>query len=254
MGSTLADVAFGICALVAVGVGGRLLRVAWRTRQLPELVFGSATLTQILAGLGFWLLPALLPGHSLWLGAAVTLGVEATGTVGVGLGCWLIFRRGQRGAMLAALGVAALAVALTAARLSISDPSQATAASPLGHGTQLPLAQAFTNVGVAVAYGWLAFEAFRYALLMRRRLKLGLDRPIVVHQFLLWGLASSAIVLINLAVVAVVPLTGRPTEETPWAHGGIALVGLVGAVALWCAFFPPRAYRAWADRGAEAAG
>ncbi|MDX1650544.1 MAG: hypothetical protein R3263_11895 [Myxococcota bacterium] len=254
MGSTLADLAYGICALVALLVGGRLVRLGLRTRQLPELVFGAATLTQILAGLGFWLLPPLLPEPAIWTGAAATLGVEAAGTIGVGLGCWLIFRRGQGWAVAAALGVALLAVGTTAARLALSDPSQASAATPLGHGDRLPLAQALTNVGVATAYGWLALEAVRYGLLMRRRLRLGLDRPIVVHQFLLWGVASGAIFLINVAVIAVVTATGRPPEEIAWAHGGTALVGLVGAAALWCSFFPPRAYRAWADRGAEAAG
>jgi hypothetical protein len=191
----------------------------------------------------------------VWAGAATSLLLEAVGTIAVCLGCWLIFRRGQAWARGAAFGLGLGVLALTAARLGISHPAQASAASPLGHGGgELALAQALTNGGVAAAYGWLAAEAIRYGLLMRRRLALGLDSPLVVHQFLLWGLAGAAIVTINLVVMGVVTATGRPAEDSVAAYGAMALIGMVGAAALWGAFFTPRFYRAWVLERAEAAG
>lgn len=254
MQMALADVAFGIMALVGLVVGGRLVRLWLRTRQLPELVFGAATLGQALSGVGFWLVPSLLPRDAVWAGGVACLLMETAGTVAICLGAWLIFRRGEGWARATAFGMSFGVLTLGAARLAISHPAQAAPGMPLGHGADLPLAQTLTNVGVAAAYGWAALEATRYGLLMRRRLALGLDSPILVHQFLLWGLASASIVAINLVVIGVVNATGKPAEAVPAAHAGIALLGLVGAVALWGAFFPPRFYRAWVLRGSEAAG
>jgi len=252
MMETLADIAFAVMAAVGLAVGGRLVRLWVRRRQMPELVFGGATLSQVLAGVGTSLAPAVLPRDAVWAGSAVFLVLEAVGTVAIGLGSWLIFRRSEGRARAAAWALGAVVLALTLARLALSDPGQATATTPLGHGQHLALAQALTNLGVAAAYGWMAFEAVRYGLLMRRRLALGLDDPIVVHQFLLWGLASASVVLINLLVIAVVAGTGRAAETIAWAHAGVALLGLMGAAALWSAFFTPGFYRAWVATRSEA--
>lgn len=250
----LADVAFGICALLGLAVGTKLLRLAYRTRQLPELVLGIATSSQVAAALGFWALPALLPEGSIWAGAAVALFIEALGSIALCIGCWVLFRRNEPWAQWLAGALSLMVLGLTATRLAMSHPELSSASMPLGHGPQLPLAQTLTNLGVAAAYGWAAFEATRYGLLMRRRLRLGLDHPIVVHQFLLWGVASASIVVINVLVVLVLNVTGRPETELPWAHGTIALIAFVGAVALWAAFFPSRLQRSWAERSREALG
>lgn len=249
----LADLAFAVVAFVGLAVGVRLLRLWMRTRQLPELVFGAATLSQSVAGIGFSLLPELLPQSAIWAGSATALALEAAGSVAMGLGGWLIFRRGEGWARAAAFGLGLGVLALTVARLAISHPAQASAATPLGHGDDLALAQTFTNLGVAAAYGWIAFEATRYGLRMRRRLALGLDSPLVVHQFLLWGLAAAAIVAINLVVIVVVSHTGRPAETVDAVHWLMAAIGLLGAAALWGAFFTPRFYRAWALGSRESA-
>ena len=147
-----------------------------------------------------------------------------------------------------------MVLGLTATRLLMSHPELSSRSMPLGHGAELPLAQTLTNLGVAAAYGWAAFEATRYGLLMRRRLRLGLDHPIVVHQFLLWGVACGSIVVINALVVVVLTMTGRPETELPWAHGTIAGIAFIGGVALWAAFFPSRLQWSWAERTREALG
>lgn len=254
MGMLLANLAFALCAVVGLAVAGRLLLVARRTRQAPELVFGCATLSQALSAIGFGLVPIVLPQSAIFFGTSAMLCMETAGTLAVAAGCWLIFRRGEGAARTAAILLSLFALAMTAVRLGLADPAAATAAGPLGHGEHFALAQSLTNSAVALAYGWMAFEAVRYGLQMRRRLQLGLDHPMVVHQFLLWGLASAVIVLINLGVIATVQLTGKPAETVAWAHGSIAAGGLVGAAALWLAFFPSRVHRAWAERLHEARG
>lgn len=250
----LADIAFGVCALVGLAVGAKLLRLYSRTREVPELVLGIATSGQVLAALGFWAFPQLLPEGSIWAGAAFALFMEAVGSISLCIGCWVLFRRGEAWARLAAGGVSLGILGLTGVRLAMSHPELSSPAMPLGHGDDLALAQALTNLGVIAAYGWAAFEATRYGLRMQRRLKLGVDHPIVADQFLLWGVACASIVVINVLVVAVLAVTGRPEFELPWAHGLIALLGFVGALALWSAFFPSRAHRAWAERRREALG
>lgn len=252
MADFVAGLAYGLLGLVGLVVGGRLLRLAARTHQLPELVFGLAAVTQSVTGIVFWVVPAALPQGLLWYGAAVALSAETVGIIFVCLGCWLIFRRGERWALATAVVLSLLAVAVTGIRLVVSEPAAATPQTPLGQEVDALAGQLLSNLAVAAAYGWLAIEALRYAVLMRRRLSLGLDPPIAVHQFALWGLACASIVAINLVVLATVMGLGVSVPQVPWIYGLVSLFGLVGALSLWFAFYPPHFYRVWVEDAAEA--
>lgn len=252
MAELVAAVSYALLAVAGLVVGGRLVGLAARTRELPELVFGLAAVTQSLTGIGFWLVPAVLPPGLLWHGAALALGAETLGIVFVCAGCWLIFRRGERWGLATALLLSLFAVAVLGLRLGLSDPAAAAPGTPLGQEIDALSGVFLSNLAVSAAYGWLAIEAFRYAMLMQRRLRLGLDPAIAVHQFALWALASASIVAINVLVAAAALGPGRAVTAISGLYAVVSLLGLVGALSLWLAFFPPSFYRAWVEDAAEA--
>ncbi len=93
---------------------------------------------------------------------------------------------------------------------------------------------------------WGTTEAFRYRILMNRRVKLGLASPVVADRFLLWGLAH---VFLGAAVwISSLPYAlGGDAEllaaATPSIRIGTALAGLVSVTCSLFAFLPPRWYR-----------
>src|SRR5690606_9383241 len=104
-----------------------------------------------------------------------------TGALLLALGTAHIFRPGEARAR---AGVAAIAVVLAGSdALRLRDP-----------GTIPPGALVFwtATLGSAAAYGWSAFEAGRYALLLRRRLRLGIADPAVARRIGLWAAACAA--------------------------------------------------------------
>jgi hypothetical protein len=99
---------------------------------------------------------------------------------------------------------------------------------------------------------WGAAESLHYWILMRRRLRLGLADPLVVDRFRLWSIGLGAMSLL-MASTILAPAVGVDPAAPGWVLLE-SLAGLVGAVALWLAFFPSRAYRASVARRAQPAG
>jgi hypothetical protein len=125
--------------------------------------------------------------------------------------------------------------------------------------TQSAGAQASTNAwylpGLAAqgaAYALNGWASARYWQMLRRRLSLGLVDPIVVNRILLWSTAAWVITLQYLYSTLFVVMTG----ESSVTGFGVALVsslGLIAAGTILLAFFPPRSYLLWLERGSEAA-
>jgi hypothetical protein len=89
-------------ALASTVVGGRLLWVARRTREAPELAMGLAFVVS--GAIGFPLLIAAQavqqasgPTAATHLLMALGAGFTFSGYVGLGVGCWRIFRPAARG-------------------------------------------------------------------------------------------------------------------------------------------------------------
>jgi len=101
------------------------------------------------------------------------------------------------------------------------------------------------------AYALNGWAGARYWRMLRRRLSLGLADPVVVNRILLWSAAAWAITLQYLYSTGVVIVTGGSSIS----GFGIALVsslGLIAAGTMLLAFFPPRSYLLWLERGSEA--
>lgn len=223
--------------LMSAVVGVRLLLLARRTRQAPEAAMGLAFLVS--GAIGFPLLTAssvlMAAGGAEGLvhlcRALGTVGTSA-GYVGLGVGCWRIYRPGARWPL--------APIALGTGALLVSSAIVAVSANTTGTGIASLALWSGVCVG-ALTFGWNAVESFLLHGQLRRRLALGLAEPEVVNRVLLWGIGAGA-----ACAMAVYALVLR-VAIGPVAPDGHRLVssglGLVAAISIWLAFFPPAAYR-----------
>lgn len=240
----------GIAAfmLTALFVGTRLLVLWWKTRKLPELLLGTAVLC--IGFLAFAVGTAaklLLVGSPELRGPLTGIGlfVECFGQMTLVLFSWRVFRpRSKLGATFAASLVVFILAAflgeiLSGQYLRYSDSLQST-------GPFVPLAQ----VARGSAPAWMSFECFSFHGKLRRRLAIGLADPMVVNRVALWGVGIGASA-VGYAFTTVHRLVyGLGLKEHVWAVTTVSMLGMVSAIALGTAFFPPAAYRRWVDRRA----
>lgn len=256
----------GIAAQVALGVtqtaylvamamlGTRLLLLARRTRELPELLLAGhfllcCTLGYSLQGSGHLL--GLEPAAPRSLVAGLLIFGHGASSIGVAAVLWFnyrVFRRGtQLGRAMLACGVAVLAVGYLG-YLASGGPR---------HGLPQGFWFWWLYAGYTGASLWTLAEPLRFVAILRRRRRVGLADPVVVDRFLLWGLGSAArFVMLAVGAWAFLALGGSATALATVATPtflGAGVAGLVVAGAYWLAFFPPRAYRRAVERQSRAA-
>jgi hypothetical protein len=225
--------------LVCVVGGTRLLLLARRTRGLPETVLGGGLLV-----LGGFVTPlaalsraetGLDPGvRGMFL--ALHLVLMALGMGGFAWFTQRVFRPDARWARALATGLPA-AMLLCVPIVAIERGFAAAASGPGPGG----VAHQVLSLAVLIR---TAFEALRYALLLRRRLSLGLADAAVAQRVLLWGSG------VGLATsMSAVTIAGELQGANPLTSvAGAAMMGAAGFAASSCiyvAFFPPRAYVRW---------
>ncbi|MCG8590124.1 MAG: hypothetical protein MJE66_12605 [Proteobacteria bacterium] len=252
----VAIVCFAVYVSVGAAVAVRLLRLAYRTRGLPELVIGSALL--LFAAINFplavsanYLLARFGPDAYLAAMSVAQLASSAT-VAGVFLFTYLVFRRHSPWALV-------LVIAGGLARAAIGFSYIYTAAGTLA---ELPLDVAIETLRpiygarmvpatlvYGVGFGWTAFEALRYHAAMRRRLLLGMADPVVVNRFAVWGGGNLVGTFFTVAIV-VCYLAGLSDESPVVTRLLVSLSGLVNAVTWLLTFLPPAGYLAWVRRRA----
>lgn len=218
--------------LASAVIGVRLLRLALRTRELPELLFGLGFL--IGGVFGNVAISAWRIGGDRLGDAAAFVGGGGQLLLMVGALClcastWRVFHRD-----------AAWATALFFSLAGVGGIGWA------GHGlTQGFAASTWEGTffwmgfaGRSLPYLWAAVSSGVYASRMRRRVALGLAEPIVANRFLLWAIGAGCAFAIFASTVVVLALGIAPFGP------GITLfrsaLGLVLATTMWLAFFPPR--------------
>jgi hypothetical protein len=218
-------------------VGGRLLWVARRTREAPELAMGLAFVVS--GAIGF---PLLIAGQAalqangpnptshlfMALGAAFTF----SGYVGLGVGCWRIFRPAARWPLVPITAGTLVLLAVCTLVATSSTPAEAPRRELVMWGG--------VCIG-ALTFAWNATESFLLYAQLRRRLALGLADPEIVNRVLMWGAGTVAAFGMTLHGLLLRALLGPVVSD---GHRLVSsLFGLVAAVAIWLAFFPPAAYR-----------
>jgi len=203
----------GLSALASVAVslvlGFRLLRLWFRSRQLPELAIGASFL--VAGVLGYIATILGNPGTAgLSEVMAYRVMISGIGLISIGVALtylfvWKVFRPEATWAR-ALFWAACVALLITIVPIS----------GDAGAGVEVNL---LTAVGDLVRFGggaWGAWESLRYYGLMRKRVRLGLAEPAVANRFLLWGIASLSTGSIFLITSTAVRLALSPARYTRW--------------------------------------
>ena len=243
----LANLAFVAMLVSGLATGLRLVLAAARNGRAPELWIGLSTLLAAVGGVIDT--AALRLAHADPAGAAFTLQAAARlcyvfSSTGLGVGIWRIFRpQGYWGAVLT-FAIAMVSAGAWGAYAAGGLHSFATGATA---------SLVWLYLGRMAPYAWAAAESFAYHGRLRRQLRLGLAEPLIAHQFLLWGVASSAMLGLIGVILGVYWWLGITPLETPVGLVPMAVFGLVGASTIYTAFFPPAFYRRWILRRAAPA-
>jgi hypothetical protein len=226
----LAVIGFGSFVVVSAIVGLRLLRIAIRTGEVPELAIGTALFAG--GGVGHGLIVASFALHAFpaaMTPIAVLIGNAAAsaGAIALAFGVWRMFRPFDRWPRIViGVIVALLAISLLERLRNIGI----VPAPPQVFWT--------ITIGGAVSFAWSAIESLRFHAMMRRRMRIGLADAATTRRFLLWGIAASAAVAIHVCA-AVNRFLDPGTIALPLLLVQDAL-GLTAAIGIWFAFFPPR--------------
>ncbi|MCP3982920.1 MAG: hypothetical protein GY723_00940 [bacterium] len=233
-----ASASFYVLTITVVGV--RLLVLARRNRQLPELYLGlslilGGTLGASLEAGAMVAVKDLDPERvGLMLAFGKFLGILALAMQGLFI--WKVFRCDSRWAP----GLLACYVGLACA---------AFAGFYLG-GTfttgQIPMGWFWLELlGRTAGSVWLICEASRYYGLMSRRVGLGLADPVVSNRFLLWAIAGGLGVLMMLTAA---PPALYPGSTSLWMAYDLVVFSLCGvgfSIVYALAFFPLASYQRW---------
>ena len=222
----LAALGVGSFLGVSLVLGVRLLRLAARTRQLPELAIGGGFLLSGAAGysliLGATVALSRAPHWTPWLWGGGLLSTSC-GAAGVALFTWRVFRPRGAGPWLFAALVAAMAAGWVGLGLEtgFDRPGLRGVSGWLGF------------CGRAGSFGWASVEAFRYSALLRRRLRLGLADPAAARRMLRWGVGAGAAtsIFLHSGLRALLDAPAAPTS--PEAAIPTAVLGVTAALAFW---------------------
>lgn len=242
----------GTLAFLAVGaiVGARLLLLARRTHQRPELYVGGALFLYAVLGQ-----PAIVTsrpaGDAFGQWASLTLlfiGLTANVATVAGMYAFttMVFRPDSRLARMM-IWCGTLLTAGCAVTLLFESSNRELGAS---YSLTTKIAIAILALNFSAVMFWTAVESLRYRRLLGKRLRLGLADPVVVNRFGLWGggclvCAASAIVLIG-CVAAGMNVTTDPVPILSTALSG----SFIGAC-WYLSFLAPPFYLRWVRAGAD---
>ncbi len=231
----------GFFVVVLAFVGIRLLALARRTRQLPELALGSGLLLIAFVGMPLSAAgraPGIVGtplGHTLF---AIGIMFVVCGAGNLFVFTWKVFRPRDKRA--AAFVAAAWMVLLL---LGVSIATVTSRSAELAEILMLARPWSLAIMGaLALQFSWSGAESIACYRKARRRLALGLADPVVVNRFLLWGISSVSAALLcgglilcalaNLVIVRdTIPLTI------------LAATGTITCLTWSLTFFPPRVYQ-----------
>jgi hypothetical protein len=226
--------------------GIRLLWLATRTRELPELALGighllGGSLGWALVMFGYLLMQQHSPRAGLVLMIAGLFCLNFA-VAAIGHFSWRVFNRDSRAAAVVfALFVAVLAVDFVHNGLLAHEFAPPTNTFWYWPGC----------LGRSGVWCWMSLATLLYYRKLRRRLPLGLTDPVTANRMFLFFIASSFIVLFAI-VVSGASLLGVWQRYPHFVNTFSSLLGIPSAVCSTLAFVPPRRYTDWIARRAPA--
>lgn len=234
-----------LAGLIFIAASLPLLRLAGRTREMPERVLG---ITFLLMGVSylFYELPFALTDETLLISFSLTgrllYGVSVLTTA---LFTKLVFHPGRAWADRLLWFTAALLVTGIAVSGWYGDWE---GLDPLGNPGFWP-----EWVGQMIPCVWVATAGLTQYAKARRRVRVGLTDPLVCNRFLLFG--GFGLAQVGTLALLVPSYVGYGTTGS-FSHAMDVSIGLfeyTSILAIWLAFFPPAAYRSWLNAPTPAA-
>lgn len=232
-------------------VGVRLLALARRSRQLPELLIGSGFALVGLVGYPL----AMASGFGRGTVAEIQLGLWFAGILlmNAGLSClWVFTARVFRPERASALALAALLTAIGLASAFGSLAALRSAPPDALSFRVAPLWSALGQLSSAGGFAWIGIESWLQLAMARRRQTLGLADAVVANRFLLWVVFSASTLGMNVANSGALVAGVSSVENVP-VQAAMALLGLSASACMYLAFLPPAAYRRWLGSAAARA-
>lgn len=234
---TFSLIAVAIYCTVSIYMAIRLLALARRTREWPELLIGTA---YVLGGM---------------IGYPASVAARVLAEAGRPAAADVAHYSGQ-------IGMAGAAFFLLLAwRRMFSSKSTASVAFVVGWtgfmvvalGWTLLNSEAGTRdfmvkpgywallISQAGCYATLGWATFRHSRMLRRRSALGLADPLTVNRMMLWALSNTSIACsyVYTLSLGIMLRNGLPNFYSPLV---ISICGLLAAAFIGLAFFPPQAW------------
>lgn len=233
-------VAVAIYCVVSLCAAIRLLLLAKRTREMPELMIGCALLSGGMIGYPFSVGAGVLAATSRIEAADLA---NAIGQTGMALAAFFlllswrhIFSPEGKAGLFFVVGWSVFLLATLVGIIRVSEPGSSA------HFTT----STFWALMVAQGgcYALLGWASFRHASMLKKRCAIGLADPRIANRLFVWGLANASIVVSYLyaMVVGMMIGAGLPNIYHPSVVVGLGLISIF-CVAL--SFFPPRVYLDW---------
>jgi hypothetical protein len=229
-------IAVTIYCLVSLAVGARMLLLAKRTHELPELTIGLAFVSGGMLGYPCSIAAGVLAAASKDAAAEVA---HVLGQVGMALAAFFmlvawrfIFAQSSK-AGLVVLAWGAFVLVSVFAVIRITEP---------GSNAQF-LSTTFRMVMVAQGgcYVMLGWASYRHSLLLKKRCAIGLADPVIADRMFVWSLANASVVVSYVYTLAAGFLIQSGLDDFYYPVVP-AFLGLISAVCVWLSFFPPQAY------------
>jgi hypothetical protein len=234
-----------ICCFVYFFVGMRLYRLSRRTGHLPETLIAASFLFWTLC-YAIWDIPYAFVDSEELVPAVYSYGsliALVLGNVVFAFFIRAVFRPSERWAIWL---VAAIIVSNLAGVVGMAFIGDWEGTNPLANPWYW-----LEFFGAVAPSTWMGAEGFAQYFKTRRRLKLGLCEPMVCSRFLLWGLAGSLWVILEVIVTAsdlVHAFTGYWSELLGL---GMAIFEIAPIAIVWFVFFPPAFYCRWVEGGGK---
>lgn len=233
-----------LAAAFYLAAGGQLLRLAARTREVPERLLGCMFL---FAGISYtayqtsvvieqealWT-PLNFAGRVLYLPVAVILAAFTRH----------VFRPEPRWAGWLVWGCAALLVVGVVGSALRGEWEGFSIRNPWFWPEWL---------GYTAPFVWAVVESLLEFGKARRRMRLGLCDPLACSRLLLWGSFAAAQVFTSLFTIGQYAAYEQEDVFGPGWDMAIGVVEIFSIAMIWLVFFPPAAYRRWLTSAAAGA-
>jgi hypothetical protein len=236
------------CA-ISLLMGLRLLLLAKRTREVPELMIGAAFLSGGMIGYPFNVAASVLVQAGKPGAASVAYVV---GQAGMALSAFFLLLSWRRifvptglGALAFVVGWSVFVFATLLAILQHATPGSIEHLKAPVYWSAL-LAQG----GCYAVLGW---TSFRHGRMLERRLAIGLADPVIANRLFLWGYSNVSIT-ISYLYAFIAGLLLRNDMLNIYQPSIISALGMTSAFFVTLAFFPPKAYLAKIRANAPVAG